>query len=298
MQIVNHVIGVFVFDKGKAIEKRLYKNYKDYLENKENYNKQIINKYPNAKQGTIPKSPELYNKLYEINKEITKEKLQQSLSKDHLISQSYSMIKETERIKNTLTRRLEEWYGLFLPELFEVIKDNNLRTELITKKTKEEIMKELNINESIGSLLKDQDLDSIRTLSKEIQNLTSLQEVQKAYLEKIMQDYCPNLLAVAEVMISAGLIEHTGSLRKLALLPSSAIQILGAEKALFRHLQRNTKPPKYGLILSHSLIAKAKDKAKAARKVAAAISKSAKIDYFHGNNYEGYSLKKKLEEGA
>jgi len=297
MQIANSIIGCFILDDEKIKEKKLYNDYKQFIENRENYIKQFTKKYPDIKEDILPNKREFYQKLYEINKEITKLSLQKSVSYDNLINQSYNSIKEIEKTKNIIMRRMEEWYSLFLPEIFHM-DDKEKIINLIITKSKSQIMHEIKIKESIGSDPKESDLEYIRHLAKEIQSLSKLQEKQKEYLESIMSDYCPNLFEVAGTIISAGLIEHTGSLRKLAIMSSSTIQILGAEKALFRHLQRNTNPPKYGIIINHPLISKSpiNEKAKRARKLAAAISKAAKIDFFKGDSYQGYSLKKKLEE--
>lgn len=298
MEIVDHILGVFIIEKDQIKDKNIYKDQKHRLENKNNFIKQLSKKYPKTEEGVLPDSPEFYKEIYETNMILTGEKLRNSTNKDNLITQSYSNIKEVERIKNMLSRRLEEWYGLFLPEIFNVVENNEERAELIQNNSKNDLMKKFNFKVSIGGSISDKDYNAIKELTKEIQSLTKLQEKNKSYLQNIMTDYCPNLLAVADVMIAAGLIEHCGSLKKLSQLTSSTIQVLGAEKALFRHLQKNTRPPKYGLIINHPLISKApyKEKAKRARKLAAAINKAAKIDFFKGDQYAGYTLKEELDE--
>jgi nucleolar protein 56 len=112
-----------------------------------------------------------------------------------------------------------------------------------------------------------------------------------------MDKFCPNIKAVCDVMVAASLIEHAGSLKRLSILPSSTIQILGAEKALFRHMKTGAKPPKHGIIVNHSLIAKSPDKmhGKIARAVADKISIAAKVDYFQGK-FIGDKLRKELDE--
>ena len=114
-----------------------------------------------------------------------------------------------------------------------------------------------------------------------------------------MKKHCPNMLEVAGVLISAKLLEHAGSLRRLMMMPASTIQILGAEKALFRHLKtgKKAKPPKYGILSQHPLIGKVKKEeyGKVARTLADKISIAVKVDYFKGK-FIGDKLKEELEK--
>jgi nucleolar protein 56 len=113
-----------------------------------------------------------------------------------------------------------------------------------------------------------------------------------------MMNYCPNIYSLTGGLIGAKLLEKTKSLRHMAFLPSSTIQLLGAEKALFRHLRnKKIRPPKHGLILSHPLVMDAKraDRGAAARMFAAKISIAARVDYFHGE-FIGDQLREELEK--
>ncbi|MBI5391799.1 ATP-binding protein, partial [Candidatus Woesearchaeota archaeon] len=95
---------------------------------------------------------------------------------------------------------------------------------------------------------------------------------------------CPNLSTTATSLIGARLISHAGSLKRLAELPSSTVQVLGAEKSLFRHLKTGSKPPRFGVLFQHPLVAEAAEnlKGKTARKLASKISIAVKQDYFRG----------------
>ena len=111
-----------------------------------------------------------------------------------------------------------------------------------------------------------------------------------------MKLLCPNITAVAGAVIGAKLLAIAGSLKKLSLFPASTVQLLGAEKALFRHLKTGAKSPKYGILHEHPLIAQAKkkDHGKVARLLADKIAIAAKVDFFKGN-YVGDKLKKDIE---
>ena len=115
--------------------------------------------------------------------------------------------------------------------------------------------------------------------------MIKLKDIQETYLESLMNELCPRTLKCATALIGARLIDRAGSLKRLAQLPSSTIQVLGAEKALFRHIKTGSKSPKFGVIFAHPNVSNAmgKDKGKAARKVASEISKTIKVDYFSKN---------------
>lgn len=98
--------------------------------------------------------------------------------------------------------------------------------------------------------------------------------------KQIAEKIAPNLTELLGEELTAELITEAKSLQKLAFMTSSKIQVLGAEAALFRHLKEKTKPPKHGIILKHVSVQNAENKGKAARKLAAKISITAKKDYF------------------
>ena len=119
----------------------------------------------------------------------------------------------------------------------------------------------------------------------ELKALFSLRKKQEGYLSYLMKRECPNLAAVAGVLIGAKLISIAGSLERLARFPASTVQILGAETAFFRFLRnRRNSSPKYGVIINHPLIQNAKrdKRGKAARMLADKLSLCARLDFFKG----------------
>lgn len=228
-----------------------------------------------------------------------KRKVRESVSKDNLIIQAINSIDEADKAANILAKRLREWYSFYLPEFSDSIASHEKFAELIQKNSKKELLKQLNLSESssMGAELKKEDIDAMFDLAKALENLYKLKEKQSKYLENIMKGFCPNITAIAGHLIAAKLIALSGSLKKLSMFPASTIQLLGAEKALFRHLKTGARSPKYGILHEHQLIsqAKKKDHGKIARVLADKIAIAAKVDFFKGK-FVGDKLKKDIEK--
>lgn len=229
-----------------------------------------------------------FEKYYKLNLEETKQKLRDSVDFNDFIVQGIGNIDEINRVSNTLSRRLREWYELYNPEFSRKFQEHE---EFVAKIVSGDDKK---IKESMGAALRKKDLDPILDLAKQISSLYSLKKKQEEYLEKVMQENCPNITTLAGALIGARMIAIAGDLKRLAMFPASTVQLLGAEKALFRHMKTGAKAPKYGVIHEHPFVIKNREKGKAARALADKISIAAKIDYFKGE-FIGDKLKKELE---
>jgi len=225
-------------------------------------------------------------KLREKNLQITKQKLKESIHEDNLIIQSINNYEELNKILNTLVKRLREWYELYNPEFSKETYDNESFVKYLKKEKSE-----------MGGNLKKEDVDIIFELKEKIKELYDLEHTEEKYLDSLMDSSCKNLKTVAGTLIGARLIGKAGSLKKLALMPASTIQLLGAEKALFRHIKTKAKCPRHGLIHEHPFILQSKNqfRGKIARQFADKISLAVKIDYFKGE-FKGDKLKKEMED--
>lgn len=239
------------------------------------------------------------DEFHGVNLLRTKVGVRGSVNDDLLIIQTINSIDETNKVINLLSKRLREWYELYNPEFSKSLDSHEVFVNLILVKGKDELLAEVGLKneESMGADLKDVDLAAITSLAEEVKLLFKLKERQEKYLESVMVLYCPNLTAIAGHLIAAKLLEHAGSLEKLAGYPSSTVQLLGAEKALFRHIKTGAKCPKYGVIFSHYLVAKARldIRGKIARSLADKLSIAAKVDLFKGE-FVGDMLRNQLEE--
>jgi len=226
-------------------------------------------------------------------------------------------IDEIDKTINLFYMRLREWYGLHFPELYNVIDDPETylkivhafpdRNEITTEKLEEINIprKKAEIIESLAVASKGASFDEemsklIDQLAELTIGLFKLRKEAARRLEKIMEQVAPNVTSLVGATIGARLLSKAGSLERLAKLPASTIQVLGAEKALFRALKRHAKPPKHGIIFQHKLIhdAPKKLRGKLARALAAKLAIAARIDYYGGKkNYElTKSFNKKVEE--
>ena len=115
------------------------------------------------------------------------------------------------------------------------------------------------------------------------------------YLQARMHSVAPNLSALIGEIVGARLISHSGSLVNLAKCPASTIQILGAEKALFRALKTRSNTPKYGIIFHSSFIGRAglKNKGRISRYLANKCSIASRLDSFSEEPTDLYGLKMK-----
>ncbi len=237
--------------------------------------------------------------IHDLALQVSKRKIKQSVQKDWLIIQTSNSIDDLTRITNLLAKRLREWYELYNPEFSRTIEDHERFTELIITQNREELLRSIGLTEelSMGGNLGRDDLNTIFSLAQEIKRLFVLRESEKLYLERLMDEVCPNTKAVAGALIGAKLITLAGSFKRLSELPASTIQLLGAEKALFRHMKTGARSPKYGVIFGHQIIQKSKKASwgKAGRALADKIAIASRVDYFKGK-FIGVQLLKELEE--
>jgi nucleolar protein 56 len=251
---------------------------------------------PDISKAILPfKNRQYFKDFRQKNIELTKSQVKSSVSDDQLIIQSSSAIDDTKKSINTLAKRLREWYGLYLPEL--KTEDHHHFTDLVLEKSKKDILAYLKKTDSMGADLDKSDLTPIFDLAKQISSLFQFISFQETYLQTLMERHCRNVATIATPLVGAKLLHQAGSLKHLSEFPSSTIQLLGAEEALFRHLKTGANSPKYGFLHEHPLVLKSKAsmRGKVARAVADKIAIAAKVDYFKGE-YIADKIKDKLEK--
>jgi nucleolar protein 56 len=142
----------------------------------------------------------------------------------------------------------------------------------------------MEIDSSMGADIEEEDILIIQGFAKSLKSLQESRQSIENYVDVKMEKIAPNLRDLAGASLGAKLIAHAGSIKQLALFPSSTIQIMGAEKALFRHLKTGERPPKHGLIYQHPDLRGAKWwlRGKIARTLAAKLSLAVRKDFFSG----------------
>lgn len=308
MYLFSNIIGVFIFDeKFSVADKILFKDLEDY-KNKNIFVEKIKGKYKTLKEPGSEelknilhyfKNKEFFSDFYDKNLQLTKLYVKNSVDCSIMLMQSVNSVDELGKAINILVKRLREWYELYNPEFSRATHEHEKFVEAVIEKEKSELLDELKIKpaDSIGADFEQENLEPIRSLAHQIYDLYQLRKAQLEYISTLMGEFCPNIKAVCGALLGARLIEHSGSLKRLSEMPSSTVQILGAEKALFRHMKTGAKPPRHGIIVNHPLIAKAPDRmhGKIARALADKISIASKVDYFQGQ-FIGDRLIKELEK--
>jgi nucleolar protein 56 len=317
MYLYSNILGTFVFSQNLQIrekilfsDKKAFENHallkegslldseKKFLERFKN----IVNLRENPDEKILERVFEVLDEyeseFYKKNIFITRAQISESVSEDLLIIQSSNSIEEINKTINLLVKRLREWYSYILPEVEEKIEDHAHFAELILSKSRAQLVKDFSVENSMGKELGQKDMQAVMALARTITGLFAEKSGKENYLEELMKRNCPNITEVAGYHIGARLISIAGSLRNIIMMPSSTVQLLGAEKALFRHMvNKNSKPPKHGIIHEHPLLQKAKkqDRGKVARTLADKILLAAKVDFFKGE-FIGTKIKKEMEE--
>ena len=243
---------------------------------------------------------ELNKLLSHVNANLTKEKIKKQ-KKDKILIQAIGVVSEIDKTLNVFSERLIEWYGLHFPELQRVLNSNEKYSEFVSEfgektNAEDDRLKKL-AEKSSGMDFSKTDAEAVKIFSDEINNLFKLRDRVSKYVENLAESVIPNTSAVAGSLLAARLIQLSGGLEKLSRMPSSTIQLIGAEKALFRHLKGEGKSPKFGAIYFHPLIQQAPNekRGKAARLIAAKLSLASRLDAYSEKN-EGEKLRKELEE--
>ncbi|TGO35774.1 hypothetical protein BHYA_0146g00130 [Botrytis hyacinthi] len=232
-----------------------------------------------------------------LSHSLSRHKLKFSPDKvDTMIVQAISLLDDLDKELNTYAMRVKEWYGWHFPEMGKIVNDNLAYARVILKvgmrvNTSSTDLADILPEEietaikaaaevSMGTEITQEDLDNIKLLAEQVVGFTEYRQQLSSYLSARMQAIAPNLTELVGDLVGARLIAHAGSLMNLAKSPASTIQILGAEKALFRALKTKHDTPKYGLIYHASLVGQAtgKNKGKIARMLAAKAAIGLRVD--------------------
>lgn len=263
-----------------------YKNFKNVEIKTPNLGGEILrenfDKYLNEFDISDEEFSETYRKLslYKL-KELSK-------SEDKHLIQAINSIDDIDEAISKLIERIREWYELYFPEM-NVIHNNETYIKLIAEnKSKEKIIEakgdafSIDIDEFDEDEINSEDLEILNDYANSIYELQKTRKNIEKYIDVKMESIAPNLKALVGSTLGAKLISHAGGIKRLSTYPSSTVQIMGAEKALFRHLRSGDRPPKYGLIYQHPKVRGSKwwNRGKIARTLASRISLATRKDVY------------------
>jgi len=234
--------------------------------------------------------------------------------RDRLVAQAVTALDEVDKNINIITSRVREWYGLHFPELDGLVPDHrqyltivtnfgsrseyslNGLNEIVQNENKAMAIFDLS-KKSMGADIGELDLEKIKQLAEVCLSLYSYRDHLERYIDETMKEVAPNIRELVGSSLGARLIALSGGLEALAKKPASTIQVLGAEKALFRSLKTGAKPPKHGIIFQSQYIHSAPkwQRGKIARALAGKLSIAARVDAF-GGEFVGFALKQALEK--
>ena len=266
-----------------------------------------------VKIGLFRDSDEARKYIRDVSLELSRRGLRRVATKRDLLAiQSIRAVDDIDKTINLFAARLREWYSIHFPELDQVVGDHILYAKIVNNIGDRSLMDEASLKKigvseslarriasiskkSIGADLSEFDLKPIQTLAKIMIELSELRSYLTDYNTLVMKEVAPNVTELVGPLLGARLLSLAGSLEELAKMPASTIQVLGAEKALFRALRTGGKPPKHGVIFQYPEIHRSPrwQRGKIARALATKLAIAARVDFFTGR-FIGDRLKKLL----
>jgi nucleolar protein 56 len=269
--------------------------------------------------GFVKDAEEFSLWMHNVAMETAKLRVKGAVEKrDLIVAQAIQTLDDLDRTINLLMSRAREWYGVHFPELDRLVEkhetyarlivDLGSRDDFTVEKLEEEDIPASKTEgiakiaeKSMGADLDEADLKQIQSLCICILRLYDLRQSMETYMDRAMEEVAPNTKALVGSLLGARLIATSGGLMNLARRPASTIQVLGAEKALFRSLKTGTRPPKHGIIFQHTLLHEAKrwQRGKIARALAGKLAIAARTDAFGRRDISSLlraDLEKRIEE--
>ena len=244
---------------------------------------------------------DVMKKLRDFALQLSSSKISEvSQSPDLHIIQSISSLDEIDRIINGISSLVREWYGLHFPELDNIIDSIIGYSQIVLAGNREDLTKKvfedagfpeskveillLVSKKSRGGDISPENLSIVQSLAKQLLDLYELRKKLEDHVETQMNIVAPNISVILGPVVGARILARAGSLKKLAVMPASTIQVLGAEKALFRSLKTGSQPPKHGLLFQHAMVHPAPrwQRGKIARAVAGKAAIASRVDVYDG----------------
>ncbi len=216
--------------------------------------------------------------------ELARRQVREAIRPEDHLRQAVAAVDDLQEQENLVLERVREWYGLHFPELAKMV-DERQYLDLIAKHGRRENLP-VDFRDSVGGELGEPEEHEVRGMATLAQSLAGQRAQLEAYVERSVRALAPNVSALAGPMIAARLVTLAGSVEDLACLPAGTIQLLGAERALFRHMKTGSAPPKHGVLFQHPLVHRAPpwQRGALARVFAGKIAVAARADAFTHRN--------------
>jgi nucleolar protein 56 len=268
-----------------------------------------------VKSDLAKNEAEAVQKLRNFAIEFSSSRVKEASEKlDLHIIQAISALDELDKLVNVLSTRMREWYGLHFPELDNLIQSPNLYAEIVAKaglrqNITKQILEQAGLQDRKVEIILDaatrskggdtstETLEILKKIANEVLLQSETRRIIAEYLEDTMEVVAPNLKQILTALVGARMISKAGSLNRLAFSSASTIQVLGAEKALFRALKSGARPPKHGLLFQHPMVHSAPkwQRGKIARAVASKVAIAARIDLYRRSGKD-QTISNKLDQ--
>lgn len=229
----------------------------------------------------------------------TKDELRSEVDRDEILVKAVKQLDQMNDNINTEVERLRDWYSLHFPELEEEISDNEHLVKILERGINRDDLDSFSelAGSSTGMALTEEDEEMLEQTVNSISKRMELRDRIENYVESGVKEEMPNLSKLLEPLLAARLVGLAGSLEDLAKKPASTIQMLGAEKALFRYLRGNGTPPKHGIVFQHEFVNQLPEdeRGKMARFLANKASIAARLDNY-GDKDKGEDLREECRE--
>ncbi len=216
---------------------------------------------------------------------VAKERARAAIGPDVHLIHAIDALDELARQLNYQMERLREWHGAHFPEFSGLVGDERYISMLCEGPGRDRLAAALGLEgESLGAEAADVDLAAIKELAMAARGTVEARKSTEEYIRSRSKQLAPNISAVVGELLAARLIALAGGMEKLAKMPSSTVQVLGAEKAFFKHIKTGSRPPKHGVLFQHPLVHRAPywQRGKVARAMAGKVAIAAKVDFFRG----------------
>ncbi|MDY6765790.1 MAG: NOP5/NOP56 family protein [Candidatus Nanohaloarchaea archaeon] len=231
--------------------------------------------------------------------DLAQQELKEEGGRDQLLVQAVRALEDLDEMNNELAERLRPWYGQHFPELDDAVDSHERFAALVAEHGDRSAVEGYDdlAAESTGIPLTPRDAAIVEQFARHLRGSQELREEIEAYVAELAEEIVPNLAAVVGNVLAARLVSLAGSLEDLAKMPSSTVQVLGAEKAMFQHLEEGGDAPKHGVLFMHEYVRNvpADEQGKMARVLANKASIAARIDQYDGD-FRGDELADEVAE--